>query len=335
MKFAKILSAVLLGICLMLNLPMNAGAVEKVILAYAPSLSFAPLFIAIGKGYMKEQGIELVLKRFRSGSEAVAFTASGQIAGIAGGIGASNFNAANRDMGIKIVAPMAIQPRKGAPAPVLVRSDLTGQIRTAKDLKGKRIAVGGGAGSTGEYMLMRVLENVGLEKKDVTLVNMSFPDMPMAMKNKSVDAGLIPAPFSIVALENGAAKVLVPVCTPGEMVTALSFGEKFMEEHPALAQGIVTAVMKATRDLSKAGGYTEEFVSILLNYYKVGREKLLKIDLYDFDPDLKIQTETLRQMERIFFANGRLDYKPHLPVDKLIETSFRDKAIQKLGPFKQ
>lgn len=40
MEFAKTLSAVLLGIYLMLNLPMNSGAVEKVPLAYAPSLSF-------------------------------------------------------------------------------------------------------------------------------------------------------------------------------------------------------------------------------------------------------------------------------------------------------
>jgi NitT/TauT family transport system substrate-binding protein len=335
MKIIKTLLVMVILISLALAKPMSASALEKITLAYAPSLIFAPLYIAIGKGYLKEQGIELELKRFRSGSEAVAFTASGQIAGIAGGLGASNFNSANRGMGVKIVAPMGMAPQKGAPAPVLVRSDLADEIKTLKQLKGKRIAVGGGAGSAGEYMLLLELEKVGLGKDDVTWVSMAFPDMPMAIEKKSVDAGLVPAPFSIVALESGAAKVLVPVCAQGEMVAALSFGEKFMENQPKLAQGMVVALMKATRDLVKAGGYTDEFVDIFLNYYQVSREKMLKIDLYDFDPDLKIQTETLRSMEHIFSKNGRLDYEPPLPIDKLTEPSFRDRAVQQLGPFKR
>lgn len=312
-----------------------AAALEQITLAYSPSLSFAPLFIAIEKGYLKEQGIELKLELFKSGSEAVAFAANGQIAGIAGGIGASNFNGANKNMGVKIVAPMAIQPMKGAPAPILVRSDLANEIASPKQLKGKRIAVGGGAGSTGEYMLLRVLEKAGIEKNEVTLVNLAFPDMPLAFSKKSVDAGLIPAPFSIVPLEEGTAKILVPVCTPGEMVTVLSFGEQFMAKSPLWAERMVVAIMKATRDLVRVGEYTDEFINIFLKYYKIDRDKLVKIDLYDFDPDLKIQEKTLREMERVFAKNGQLNYQPPLSIDKLVETPFATKALQKMGPFKR
>lgn len=335
MRLQKRMFVFVFAVYAMLFLPFKAIGLEKVTIAYSPSLSFAPLFIAIERGHFKEQGIEVILKTFKSGSEAVAFTASGQIDGIAGGIGASNFNAAHRDMGVKIVAPMAIQPFKGAPAPILVRTDLADEIKTPKQLKGKRIGVGGGAGATGEYMVLRVLEKAGIEKKDVTLVNLSFPDMPMAISKKSVDAALIPAPFSIVPLEEGTAKILVPVTTPGEMVTVLSFGEKFMEKSPKLAEGVIAAIMKATRDLVKAGEYTEEFINIFLKYYKIDRDKLVKIDLYDFDPDLKIQEKTLREMERIFSKNERLDYQPPLPMDKLIEPSFVASVIQKMGPFKK
>ena len=326
---------ILIYVCLsFFILPFPVAALEQVTLAYSPSLSFAPLFIAIEKGYLKEQGIDPRLELFTSGSEAVAFAANGQIAGIAGGIGASNFNGANKNMGVKIVAPMAIQPVKGAPAPILVRSDLAGEITTPKQLKGKRIAVGGGAGATGEYMLLRVLEKAGIEKKDVTLVNLAFPDMPLALSRKSIDAGLVPAPFSIVPLEEGTAKILVPVCTPGEMVTVLSLGEKFMEKTPKLAEGLVTAIMKATRDLVRVGKYTDEFVTIFLKYYKVDRDKLLRIDLYDFDPELRIQEKTLREMERVFAKNEQLSYQPPIPIERIIETSFVAKALQRLGPFK-
>jgi len=334
MNIQKRISFVFTMIAVIL-LPVGATCLEKVTIAYSPSLSFAPLFIAIEKGYLKEEGIEANLEVFKSGSEAVVFAATGKIEAIAGGIGASNFNAASKGMNVKIVAPMAIQPTKGAPAPILVRSDLVDEIKTPKDLRGKRIAVGGGAGATGEYMIMRVLEKAGLERKDVNLVNMAFPDMPMAMSKKSVDAGLIPAPFSIVPLEDGTAKILVPVCTPGEMVTVLSFGEKFMEKTPKVAEAVVRAIMKATRDLVKAGQYTEEFIDIFLKYYKIDRAKLVKIDLYDFDPNLKIQEKTLREMERVFGKNGQLEYKQSLPLDRLIEPSLVKTVVQKMGPYKR
>jgi len=333
MRFFKKISIFISVSLSFLIFPFHASALEQVTLAYSPSLSFAPLFIAIEKGYLKEQGIELKLELFNSGSEAVAFVANGQIAGIAGGIGASNFNGAYKNMGVKIVAPMAIQPLKGSPAPILVRSDLANEITGPKQLKGKRIAVGGGAGATGEYMLLRVLEQAGIEKKEVTLVNLAFPDMPLAFSKKSVDAGLVPAPFSIVPLEEGTAKILVPVSTPGEMVTVLSFGEKFMEKSPKLAEAMTVAIMKATRDLVRVGKYTYEFIGIFLKYYKINRDKLVKIDLYDFDPDLKIQEKTLREMERIFAKNDQLSYQPPLPIERIIETSFAAKALQKLGPF--
>jgi ABC-type nitrate/sulfonate/bicarbonate transport system substrate-binding protein len=66
MKITKsvCLMVVLFGV--MLFVPGPAAAVEKVTLAYAPSLSFAPLFIAIEKNYFKEQGVEVELKRFKS-----------------------------------------------------------------------------------------------------------------------------------------------------------------------------------------------------------------------------------------------------------------------------
>ena len=322
--------------CLSLFLfPLHAGALDQVTLAYSPSLSFAPLFIAIEKGYFKEQGIEVKLELFTSGSEAVAFAASGQIAGVAGGFGASNFNGAYKNMGVKIVAPMAIQPVKGAPAPILVRTDLADEIKSPAQLKGKRVAVGGGAGAGGEYMILRVLEKEGMEKKDVTLVNLPFPDMPLAFSRKYVDAGMVPAHFSIVPLEEGTAKILVPICTPGEMVTGLTLGEKFMEKSPRLAEGVVMAIMKATRNLVRVGEYTDEFISIFLKYYKIDREKLVKIDLYDFDPDLRIQEKTLREMERVFAKNGHLNYQPPVAIEKLTEHAFGAKALQKMGPFRK
>ncbi len=72
----------------------------------------------------------------------------------------------------------------GSSTAVLVRAD--SPIRSAADLKGKRIATG--RGSIGHYLLLRVLERAGLSPKDVTVVFLSPGDAKAAFGSGSVDA---------------------------------------------------------------------------------------------------------------------------------------------------
>jgi sulfonate transport system substrate-binding protein len=72
----------------------------------------------------------------------------------------------------------------GSSTAVLVRAD--SPIRTASDLRGKRIATG--RGSIGHYLLLRVLERAGLGPKDVTVVFLSPGDAKAAFSSGSVDA---------------------------------------------------------------------------------------------------------------------------------------------------
>ena len=72
----------------------------------------------------------------------------------------------------------------GSSTAVLVRAD--SPIRTAADLKGKRIATG--RGSIGHYLLLRVLESAGLTPKDVTVVFLSPGDAKAAFDSGTVDA---------------------------------------------------------------------------------------------------------------------------------------------------
>jgi len=72
----------------------------------------------------------------------------------------------------------------GSSTAVLVRAN--SPIHTAADLKGKRIATG--RGSIGHYLLLRVLETVGLTPKDVTIVFLSPGDAKAAFDSGTVDA---------------------------------------------------------------------------------------------------------------------------------------------------
>ncbi|MHB8620328.1 MAG: ABC transporter substrate-binding protein, partial [Chloroflexota bacterium] len=70
-----------------------AGGLTKLKVAHVPSTLFAPLYIAIDKGYMKQQGIEADLTVVTAGQDAMAFLANGQLDAAVAGIAAATYNA--------------------------------------------------------------------------------------------------------------------------------------------------------------------------------------------------------------------------------------------------
>lgn len=80
-------------------------------------------------------------------------------------------------------------------------------IRTAADLKGKKIAFPGKASQ--QYgLLMAYLGKAGLKESDVELFRANAPDMRTLLDKKQVDGFLAWAPFTSEAVRTGAARTL-------------------------------------------------------------------------------------------------------------------------------
>ena len=80
-------------------------------------------------------------------------------------------------------------------------------IKTAKDLKGKKIAYV--PGTMHHILLLEVLNKAGLDPaKDVTLQKIDFFDMGQALASKSIDAFLSGEPFPSIAETDGYGRVL-------------------------------------------------------------------------------------------------------------------------------
>src|SRR5262249_47535550 len=62
----------------------------------------------------------------------------------------------------------------------------TAGIRTAADLRGKRIATA--LNTSANFYLVKILQTAGLAEKDVTVVGMAPPEMPKAIARGDVDA---------------------------------------------------------------------------------------------------------------------------------------------------
>jgi len=112
-------------------------------------------------------------------------------------------------------------------------------IRSVKDLKGKRVGIW--PGSTQEVFIMERLRMEGLSIKDVTAVRVPFGEMPAMLARGDVDAYVGAEPAAGISLANGTGRLVeYPYSTPiGPLNMILSASEKAVKDNPARVKLIV------------------------------------------------------------------------------------------------
>ena len=115
-----------LGLCVLLTMAVvqpltlpSAQAAAPIRMGYIGISSDAGIFIALDKGFFKEQGVELALERFGLGADQMALLGSGRLEIASGALGPRLFNAVARGLPISAVADKG-SFRKGFGFKVLV-----------------------------------------------------------------------------------------------------------------------------------------------------------------------------------------------------------------------
>ena len=196
--------------------PAAGGPLEVVRMADARVLAAAPVYVALEKGYFREQGIHLQLETTAGAADVVPFLATGDLDLALGATTVGLFNAFDRGADIKIIAPAGIMTLEDSPLPLLVRKDLydSGEVRGPADLRGRKVAMNT-RGASPEYLLSKIMDGVGLTVNDLDLVTVPFPDMPAALANGSIDAAVAAKPAATRAVSLGVAVKLVKEVVPG------------------------------------------------------------------------------------------------------------------------
>jgi NitT/TauT family transport system substrate-binding protein len=156
-----------------------ARAPFKVGLGYIPSVQFAPFYLALQQGYYRDAGLDVTLEN-KIDPDLVVLVGQGALdAGLADGT--SVIPAVSQGIPIRYLATVYAQ----FPNVVFAKSD--SGIRTAADLKGKRVGTPGKYGSNW-IQLQALLASAGLTPSDVTVV--PFPDFGQAtgLARGAVDA---------------------------------------------------------------------------------------------------------------------------------------------------
>ena len=220
--------------------PLNPP--EKVTVAYVPIMKFATMYVAHSRKLFEKYGLDVTLRRVKSGTEAIAFLSEGKIdvGGIA--IVTSLWNGWSRGLDLRIIAPGGLEPMENSPTALIARADLmaNGSIKSVQDLKGMRIGVAGGPGSGGEYLLTKALQQGGMMLNDIQKVKIGNADIPKALANQSIDAALT-GPPTTQSINDGHAEVLASDLALTMTVAFVGSG-KFVNQRADVAERFVLAL---------------------------------------------------------------------------------------------
>lgn len=203
---------------------------------YIPNVQFAPLYVAMEKGYFREEGLDVRLD-YSMETDGVALVGAGTLPF---SVASGEQVLLGRAQGLPVVYILAWYQRY----PVGVTAPAALDLRSPSELRGKKIGLPGLYGAN--YIGLRaLLEAGGLKESDVTLESIGFNQVEALMSGR-VDAVSIYTPNEPVQLEAKGMPVLtlsaadyLPLVGNG-----LITNETAAREQPDLARKMARAVLR-------------------------------------------------------------------------------------------
>src|SRR3954469_20200504 len=313
-----------------------ANAQEKTIkVGIARSTSNAAELMALKHGHFKAAGIRLEWDDIDSTANVIALLAQGKYHIVAGGISAGIFNALEKDLPITILSDRVSTPIGHN---LMLRPDLKDTVKSLKDLKGRPVA-SNGAGSVSTYETGKMLEREGLTLTDIDLKILPFTQMGIAFKNKAIDAGLLIPPFVWQPEEQGLALPFGNVdelVQPQPMTIAVIMANSdWAKGNKELVQRYMTAWLRGAREYCQAyhgAPNRQEIIDELVSPKTApSRELLEKYPWPARSPNGKINVASMLDINK-WYVENKMSAK-QFPAERIIDSTYIDHAIQKLGPF--
>src|SRR5438128_8179329 len=237
----------------------------KVLLFAQPIAKADAIWMAIQKGFFKDEKLDVTVKWFSAGTTAMQTFQSGKD----GKRGFGDFNTGGELPAVNFWQNMDEQYALLA----IVERDTEGyvgiakaEIKTGKDLKGKTIATR--VGSTGSWFISEYLKAQGRTDKDVTIKNLDPHILPSALDRGDIDAFFVWEPYGAQALKISGARVHKLTTAKGFMNGYLVIGawKWYLREHPGVAERMLRAMDKGRQ---YAGQHKDEVIKFAREQFSV------------------------------------------------------------------
>lgn len=163
---------------------------ETIRVSVIPTMDVAPLHLAVKDGLFEREGLNVQIVDAKSGQDGLTKLTAGDVDISYGGyvpfFVAQNTGAAD----LKFVADAS----SANPNTVVIAAMPDSDVRSVRDLGGKRIAINGVNGVS-DTLTKSTMKTNGIDFNDVEWVTLGFPEMAGALASGEVDAAFLTEPF--------------------------------------------------------------------------------------------------------------------------------------------
>ena len=275
-----------------------------------PQIS-AQLIVADKKGFFGKQGLTVTTKLLQSGTEVSPMIAGGS-APISFESNYTDIALASNNVGVKILAPVA---NIAGTQCVVARKGL--ELKSAKDLEGKKIGMASGSGVL--IAIRKMCDELGVDINKITFVNLQPADQVAALEKGDIDAMACWEPWAGKAVAMGGQflfsgrKSELPE-KKGDVNwmnfhTTLQVTDDFLQKNPETIKAFLAALKEATDFVNSNKDEAADILSKELNIEKAELLDIMSKNEYSMMVDENIVNGT-QELTDFMFEMKNIQIKP-------------------------
>jgi len=265
MRFKKCLCLVL-ALLLLAAAGCSGNKEEKMKIGLLPIVESLPFYVALDKGYFKDEGINVELVIFESALERDSAVGAAEVDGVLGDILAV---ASLNNSGIPVKITSLALGESGKEGRFAILSSPASSITSPDQLKNVPVSIS--ANSIIEYVTDNLLSESGLKPDEIK--KEAIPKIPvrfnMLLENK-IQAACLPDPQAALAESKGA-KLVIDDTSSNLSQTVMYFRDQYLDKNSKSVVKFFNAYARAAKDINdNPAAYTD----LLIEKARVPKEAL-------------------------------------------------------------
>ncbi len=245
--------------------------VETIILGVETSILPSAVWVADNKGYFQEEGLEVEMKEFDSGRNALAtILKEGGLDMVTVAQTPVMFNSFTRNDYVIIAGMVSSEDD----VKILARKDKG--VQNPSDLRGKKVGIT--VGSTGHFFLGLFLTHIGLKLSEIETIDIEASELPQALANGRVDAISTWEPHILNSQKLLGEKAVVLEPEGGAKIFREDFyfvaDRNFMDNNPEALKRFLKAIEKGEKFIQED---EEEAIDIVSQQLEIDKEFVASI----------------------------------------------------------
>jgi ABC-type nitrate/sulfonate/bicarbonate transport system substrate-binding protein len=236
---------------------LRGQGMDKALITHqSESIGIAPLVYGVEKGFYRRDGVDLQFRILRSDLAVSAIIGSREVDYMYGA--GTAFRAGAKGLPIRILSHDIKS--------ILHYLMVPPSIQSAKDLKGKKVAIGS-LGGTNMAAARASIKALGLDAdKDVTYIVIGAASIRMAaMETGSVQASMMPSPWNVRMKQKGFKEMMFAGDVISDPLNGIVTSKEKLDKNPEQVKKVLRGFLRALKAVRTEKKDVSEFMAVKFN----------------------------------------------------------------------